>query len=221
MQGFTTTDDGGWVFNLDGGKPEIPDLPVHDPMNPAGPERPGYLEGPGKWENYSDNILYELECLLRKWIESKLDDPNWMAKGAKGIRARKYTCGMVYECLYGKPWDIKSRDCQVRLRRLPRLLSYYSSRIQKEGTINGRKLTKHIYHISPQRFRKVAPYSLKLRLEWLQEQGKFPVWQNMKLPKDDLKAGQARNPKTNENMRRRREQAREKYNERYNRNRTR
>jgi len=214
MQGFTTTDDGGWVFSLEG-KPDIPDLPVHDPLSPQGPERPGYLDGPGKWENYSDDVLYELETLLRRWLASKESDPEWTAKGAKGTRARKHTCGMVYQCLYGKPWDVRDRDCQVRLRRLPRLLAYYSTKVQKEGIINGKKMTKHIYHLSLRRFRKVPPYSLKLRLEWLREHDRLPVWQNMKLPRDDLKAGQARNPKTNENMRRRREKARERYRGRY------
>jgi len=214
MPGFTTTDDGGWVFSLEN-KPEIPDLPVHDPLDFQGPERPGYLEGPGKWENYSDDILYELETLLRRWLATKVDDPEWTSKGGKGIRARKHTCSMVYQHLYGKPWDVKDKACQVRVRRLPRLLAYYSTKVQKEGIVNGKKVTKHIYHLSLKRFKNVPPYSLKLRLEWLQEQGRLPVWQNMKLPKDDLQAGQARNPRTNENMRRRREKARERYNQRY------
>ena len=214
MQGFTTTEDGSWSFSLED-KPDVPDLPVHDPLEILGPFEPGYLKGAGKWENYSDPVLYELESLLRKWLETKLSDPEWTAKGAKGVRARKYTTGMVYESLYGKPYNGKDQDCLVRVRRLPKLLAYYSIRIQKEGTIRGKKLTKHIYHLSLNRYKKLQPYSLRLRIEWLQAQGKLPVGQNMQLPKDDLKPGQARNPKTNENMRRRRERAKELYNERY------
>lgn len=214
MAGFTTTNDGEWVFSLED-KVEIPELPVHDPLHEQGPEKPGYLEGPGKWENYSDNVLYELESLMRNWMETKLDDPDWNAKGAKGIRARKYTCGMVFTSIYGKPFDMNNKDDQVRLRRLPKLMAYYSTRIQKEGMINGKKLTKKIYHLSLKLYKKKPPYSLRLRIEWLQAQGKLPVWQNMKMPKDDLKAGEARNPKTNENMRRRREQARQRYKDRH------
>lgn len=215
MAGFTTTDSGDWEFSFDD-TPEIPDLPVHDPLNPQGPMTPNYLAGPGKWENYSDNVLYELESLIRKWFETKLDDPEWNKKGAPGIWARKHTCSMVYEAIYGKKVDLKDKDCQVRLRRMPRILAYYSTKIQKEGSIKGKKLTKSIYHLSLKRYKSVPPYSLKLRLEWLTEQGKIPSWRNMKLPKDDLKKGQARNPNTNENMRKRRERAREAYNRRYN-----
>ncbi len=214
MPGFTTTNDGEWSFSFED-KVEVPDLPVHDPLHPTGPDVPGYLNGPGKWENYSDPILYELESLLRKWLESKTEDKDWAAKGAKGIRARKHTTSMVYMCLYGKPWDPKDKDCQVRMRRLPRLLAYYSTRIQKEGIVNGKKVTKSIYHLSLKRYKNVPPYCLKLRIEWLRKHGKMPVGQNMQLPKDDLKAGHARNPKTNENMRNRRERARQRYNERY------
>ena len=219
MPGFTTTDDGSWSFSFED-KPDIPDLPAHDPLEILGPFEPGYLSGAGKWENYSDPVLYEIESLLRKWLETKLNDSNWNAKGTKGVMYRKHTTGMVYECLYGKPYNAKDKDCLVRVRKLPKLLAYYSIRIQREGSIRGKKTTKKIYHLSLGRFKKLPPYSLKLRIEWLQEQGKLPTAQNMRLPKDDLKPGQARNPRTNENMRRRRERAREIFNERYNRNRT-
>ena len=213
MAGFTTTDDGGWVFSFDD-KPEIPDLPVHDPLEQQGPMTPGYLEGAGKWENYSDTVVYELESLLRKWLEVKVDTEEWK-KDKRGYY-RRFTCGMVYECLYGHPANPRSKEDQTKLRRLPKLLAYYSSRIQKEGAIRGKKLTKKIYTISPRLYKRRPPYNLRLRIEWLAERGELPTWHNMRLPKDDLKAGQARNPKTNENMRLRRERARQAYNDRYN-----
>ena len=144
MPGFTTTEDGSWSFSLED-KPDVPDLPVHDPLEILGPFEPSYLKGAGKWENYSDPVLYELESLLRKWLETKLSDPEWTAKGAKGIRARKYTTGMVYESLYGKPYNGKDQDCLVRVRRLPKLLAYYSIRIQKEGTIRGSRICSVVW----------------------------------------------------------------------------
>ncbi len=218
MPGFTTTNDGEWEFSFDD-TPEIPDLPVHDPLTPQGPVTPGYLEGAGKWENYSDNVVYELESLLRKWLAIKVESEEWK-KDKRGY-FRRFTCGMVYECLYGHPPDMKNKDDQVKLRRMPKLLAYYSTRIQKEGSVRGKKLTKKIYTISPKLYKQRPPYNLKLRIEWLAEKGELPTWHNMMLPKDDLKAGQARNPKTNENMRLRRERARQKFNDKYNSNRTR
>lgn len=212
MAGFTTTDDGGWEFSFDD-TPEIPDLPIHDPFVQQGPEKANYLAGPGKWENYSDDVLYEIEALLRKFMESKKADPEWR-RDRRG-RLRRYTCGMMFEQLYGRPADQKSEEDRTKLRRMPKVMAYYSSKIQKSGSIRGKFTTCTIYTLSPKRFNMKPPYNLKLRIEWLSKQGKLPCWQNMRLPKDDLQAGQARNPKTNENMRRRRERGRELYNERY------
>lgn len=218
MAGFTTTDDGSWEFSFDD-TPEIPDLPVHDPHEQQGPMVPGYLDGPGKWENYSDNVMYELESLLMKWFEANAGTERWR-KDKRGYW-RRFTCGMMFEQLYGRKADIRSHEDQVRLRRLPRLMAYYSSRVQKEGSVRGKKMTKSIYTLSTKLYHQRPPYNLKLRLEWLSDRGELPCWQNMKLPKDDLKPGHARNPRTDENMRRRRERSRQLYNERYNGNRAR
>lgn len=212
MPGFTTTDNGEWEFSFDS-MPEVPDLPVHDPLVQQQPLIPGYLDGPGKWDNYTDDTIYELESLLRKWFAARVDTDEWK-KDKRGY-FRRYTCGMMYEQLYGKPAKIKEKDSQLKLRRLQKLLAYYSSRIQKEGSVRGKKMTKSIYTLSPRLYKTKPPYSLKLRLQWLADKGELPCWQNMKLPKDDLKAGHARNKRTDENMRLRREKAREIYREKY------
>lgn len=212
MAGFTTTND-SWEFSFDS-TPEVPDLPVHDPIDPQGPKVASYLEGPGKWENYSDDKLYEVESLVRKFFESKETDEQWI-KDKRGYWKR-YTCGMMFEQIYGRKFSNNSNhDDQLRMRRLVKVMTYYSTKIQKEGSIRGKKVTKKIYTLSPKLYKTRPPYCLKLRLQWLAEKGELPCWQNMKLPKDYLKAGQARNPKTNENMRKRREKARELYNKRY------
>ena len=214
MAGFTTTDDGGWEFSFDD-TPGVPDLPSPDSFVQQGPEVANYLAGPGKWENYTDDVMYEHEGLLRKWLDLKSEDKTWRAPGARGVMARKHTTGMVFMELYSRTVDMTDPFCQVRVRRLSRLLAYYSTKIQKCGSIHGKKVMKNIYHLSLGRYRKVPPYCLRHRLEWLTAKGEMPTWHNMQLPKDDLKPGHARNPKTNENMRRRRERGRELYNERY------
>lgn len=212
MAGFTTTNDGEWEFSFDD-TPSIPDLPVHDPHEQQGPEAPGYLDGPGKWENYSDLVIYELEALLRKWFTMKIESGVW--DNDKTGRRRKYTCKMMYEQLYGKLPDLKDQGDRVKLRRLPKVLSYYSTRIQASGSINGKKMTKTIYTLSPKLYKTRPPYSLRLRLQWLAEKGELPTWHNMMLPRDDLKIGHARNKRTDENMELRRERAKQRYNERY------
>lgn len=209
MEDSTSTNDGKILFTFgeEFKKPELPKVPT-----PA----VSYLEGEGKWENYSDATLYECESLLRQFLEEKKKDSKWRQQNPM---YRKCTVGIMYYNLFGCEYDSKDSLCQKRGRRLARLLTYYSTRKQKEGTILGKKHTKTIYTLSLRRYAKVPPYSLRLRVEWLAEQGRIPVWQNMQLPKDNLKAGHARNPKTDANMERRREHARRLYNEKYNSNR--
>lgn len=204
MQGFTTTPDGGWVFSFEDPKP--PELPK-EPTRAT-----NYLEGPGKWDNYSDDVLYECERLLRDFLETKLDESHWKQQNPK---YRKYTVGMMFGVLYGREYNQTRSYDQVRARRLVKLMGYYSTRKQKEGSILGKYYRKTVYTLSLRRYKRLPPYSLRLRIPWLEEQGRMPTWHNMQLPKDNLETGHARNKKTDENMRRRREQARERYNEKY------
>lgn len=203
MAGFTTTNDGGWTFSFDD--------PVTKPTLPDGPNMAtNYLAGPGKWDNYSDKVLYECDSLLRQFLASKEDDPKWNQTHPKW---RRFTTGMMFEILFGRKYDSK-RDYQYGFR-LAKVLAYYSTRVAKGGSVNGKKTNKPLYTLSLKRYHKLQPYSLRLRVEWLADQGKLPTWQNMKLPKDNLKPGHARNKLTDENMEKRSEAARKRYNERY------
>lgn len=203
MPVFTTTND-DWVFDLSN-LPEVIELPADPTM------ATGYLELPGRWENYSDDILYDIEARLRMFLESKVEDPHW--KYPKSTY-RKYTVGMMYEVLYGKKWDPK--ECGPYAMRMNKIMAHYSSKIQKEGVIRGKRYKKKIYTLSLSRLNKVAPYSLKLRIEWLAERGELPTVENMKLSQEKLEPGHARNPRTEANMQKRREAAKARFNERYN-----
>lgn len=203
MAAFTTTGD-DWVFDL-GNLPEKIELP--DKPNMA----TGYLEVPGRWENYSDRILYDIESRLRKFLASKEEDPHWTWARTT---YRKFTVGMMYEILYGEKWD--PHTCGPYAHRMNRVMAHYSTKIQKEGVIRGKRYKKKIYTLSLSRYHKVTPYSLRLRLEWLADKGELPTMENMRLPKETLQPGHARNPKTEANMQRRVEAGRKRYNERYN-----
>lgn len=198
MKGFTTTgNDEEWRFDLTDPKP---------PKVASGDMLP-YVGEPDRWEQFTDQQTYELDSLVREWIEIMSANPSWK----KSYRNRRYTMSMVIEQLFGRQYD--QAEDQKRVMRLSKILSYYSTKVQNGGSINGKSYSKTIYTISPGRLKK-PPYSLKLRLEWLAERGEIPTHRNMSLPKDDLKPGHARNPKTNENMEKRREQARQRYRDR-------
>lgn len=167
-----------------------------------------YIDGRRAWEQYTNPFVYEFDKLVREFIIKMSESSSWRTQ----IKKRKYTYSMIIERLYNRPYDSKIDSGNGK--QASRILAYYSSKIQKQGFIDGKHYSKHVYTLSPTRVKR-QPYSLRLRLEWLQEQGKLPTYLNMKLPKDDLTPGHARNKRTNANMERRTAEAKARYNERY------
>lgn len=201
---FTTTDiqeffEQGWELNTK----EIIELGndvIHDAAVP-------FIAGEKEWENYTDDIVYETDKAMREWIETMRQDTTW----SRSQKSRRYRFSQLFRILFHKEWDNKQYG--KYMLRISKVFAYYSSRLtttSKDDT--GKWGSKTGYVISPSRL-KQPPYSLKLRLEWLAQQGKIPTAQNMKLPKDNLEIGHARNPKTEANMERRRQQKRDRYNE--------
>ena len=186
----------GWV--LGGTKPKLDASPI--PSNLA-----LYISDPEAWKQYADKDLYCLEVLLREWIKEMSTVKSWK----NNARNRRYTMKMIWPLLFGREYDSK-RDAKY-VNKLSKLLAYYSTRVQKQATINGKSYQKTVYALSPKRLEKL-PYSLKLRFEYLCEQGIVPNKENMKMPKD-LKPGHARNPRTEENMRLAHEEGLRRYNE--------
>ena len=168
-----------------------------------------YLADRKAWEQYTNPFIYEFDKLLRTWIKDMSANSKWFGS----YMMRRYTMSMIYENLYGRPYD-QSLDGK-NVNAASRILAYYSSRIQKGGSIYGKKYSKNIYTISPRRL-KYPAYSLKLRLELMSEEGIVPDNRNMALPKDNLEAGHARRSRTEANMERRRREAKDRYNARYN-----
>lgn len=190
----------GWEFKLDGeGPQEIPGIPDRE-LQPI-------LNTQAKWENYSDHDTYRFDKLVREFIETMSKDPKWRGSA----KLRRYTMAMVWVRITATEWTSRENRYAARLSKI---LAYYSTKVQKGGMIGGKAYSKTIYTLSPARLKK-PPYSLKLRLEWLAERGELPTASNMDLPRDDLKPGHARNPRTERNMERRREDGKRRYRERY------
>lgn len=201
MNGPTPTniDSDDWVFNLAGDdvKPTL----ANDGQLVA------LLGESDRWSQYENKLVYELDSLVRQWIIENSKHAKWKSH----YMCRRYTMRMVYEQIYNKPYE---PDGYIN-SWLPRILTYYSTRVQKGGSIYGKTYsTRTIYTISPARIKK-PPYSLKLRLEWFAENDIMPTYSNMSLVKDKLKPGHARNPRTNANMVARSERAKARYREKY------
>lgn len=167
-----------------------------------------YLNSKEAWKNYEDVRLAEMETQIREWIAKMAENKTWN----RSYRKRRYTFSMLFELLTGEKYDQKKHAKYTHA--LSDLFAYYSSRIQKSASINGKQYNKKIYCISPRRLERM-PYSLRLRIPWLIEHGVTIDARTMKPNPDPLEPGHARNPRTEANMERRREEARERYNERY------
>jgi len=196
MRRNTTSASDGWRLDADVREEPSPDY-----------DAVPYLRTDEQWKNYYDQDTYELEQMLRSFIEYNIEEGCWRKTGKKYNNLRRYTMPMMFELLYGRKYEKKDFGLGYRLSRLMR---HYSGRIQKEGSVRGRKVHHYIYSLSPTRYKKAMPYSLRLRIEWLLEQGRTPNMHNMYEYADDLQPGHARNPRTDYNMALRREQGRAK-----------
>ena len=166
-----------------------------------------FLNDPELWENYESQDLYEADKRLRTWIAEMDKNKTWHNSRLK----RRYTTGMLMKLVYGIEITCRPK----KLNMYANLFSYYSSRIQKNGVID-KKYRKHrIYTISPARLKR-PPYSLKLRVEWMAENGVAMSGHTLFNPKREvIGPGQARNPRTQANMDRRSELAKQRYRDRY------
>lgn len=165
-----------------------------------------FLADPDLWKNYENEKLAEIEEALRSWMEEMSQLPSWRTKNAK---YRRYTFSMVFELVTGERYE-QRRDAS-QIKAWTTLLRYYSSRVQKSGNIDGKFYSKTVYVLSPKRLER-PPYSIRLRIPWLVEHGYAIDKRTMVNLNDDLvEPGHARNPRTEENMRKRREEGRKRY----------
>ena len=165
-----------------------------------------FLADPDIWKNYENDLLAEVETMLRDWMTEMSKLSAWKTTNAK---KRKYTFSMVFELVTGERYDQKKHANQIKTWTT--LLRYYSSRVQKSGNINGRFYSKTVYMLSPARLKR-PPYSIRLRIPWLIEHGYAIDKRTMENLNHDLcEPGHARNPRTEANMRQRSKEARQRY----------
>lgn len=167
-------------------------------LKPLSLDAVSFLADQKSWDQYMDLLLYDTDKLVRKTIIELSKTKLWQ----KSWKYRRYTTGMIFEAIYGRKANNKT-DGKVVVR-MARILSAYASTKKKSGSINDKHTNKPVYFL-PKRLDEVPPYSLKLRFEWLLEQGKMPSAHNMK-PSEGLKAGHAKNPRTEANIQKRSEE---------------
>jgi hypothetical protein len=178
---------------------EEADLPKR---NPNSMMDYAYITGYKDWEQFNNLELYEIEKAIKELF---LSTEIWWKSAPWSNRV---TSRIVYGLLYGK--EVVGNGGKI-MNYISTILAYYSTSIKNGGKCQGKTTKAAIYLISKKRLTQVKPYSLKLRLEWLCENGKIPNKWNMKREKCPLLPGHARSPKTEANMRRRSEEAKQRW----------
>ena len=190
----------GWIFADDAPKPEP------EEKFPLTIEPYMLMTTDDQWKNYADENIYDFEKRLRDFLKYMSE-----RKQYRYVNTRRFTYAMIYERLYGmQPKRLNSYAANSHRA----ILAYYSSRIIKDTNIGGKR-KRVVYVLAYSRLKK-RPWGLKLRLEWFLEHQDEVCPGMMRLMKKRLEVGHARNPKTEQNMERRSEIARQRYRERYN-----
>lgn len=153
------------------------------------------------WKNYHDELSYQFEKDVRNWIAYMVQAyPKW----GRSAKLRKYKLSMLVKAIWNIDYSVKEhRKYQTRWIDIFR---YYSSRITRTwyDPKTGKTRDRTCYCISPARLKR-PPLNIKLRIEWMREQGIEPTYRNTDLIKDDLRRGHARNPKVEANCMKRSE----------------
>lgn len=162
------------------------------------------------WDQWCDEVIYDADKRMRKWLRLMGKNKVWR----KSKMDRTYMFGELFELLYGRPYDASKGGDTKHAKKLQKMFAYYCTSI-KPSCYHRRKkkwVNRKGYVIAVQGVNRPA-YSIRLRVEEYMEQGKALNWHAIQLPKDDLKVGHSRDPRTEKNMQWRRELQRERYRE--------
>lgn len=150
-------------------------------------------KGVSNYENYD---LYRIEKQIRKWFDIKLQDEKWI----RSRGARTYTCRMVVEEAFGRPYDLKLDSKYGAI--YAKILSHYAITIHKGHWDRERqkyRSGKKSYVLSVPRIRNVRPYSIRLRLEVEGKTLEESTFKDTEVYKS-LQAGDSRKRETQDHM---------------------
>ena len=165
--------DSSKLFEAIGGdRQEIPDQSIIDRLRfDDSFNVPIELTDADMWANYINDDLYEMDKKIREFLKRTT------YKRRKG--GYRTTASLVFAWIYGRqpgPAD------GAATRRVHELLKYYCTSYTGTTTYMGKRVSR-VYRFSKYAFDSRRPYSLKLRLEEIDE-GRNPWRQS---PVDDSK----------------------------------
>lgn len=140
-------------------------------------EFPAAMTDADVWANYVNMDLYEMDVLVREWLAKT----RWKREYRGGMRT---TASLVFTEIFGhKPTGHDTGKCRI----LTKLLKYYAVRYNGPTTYQGKKVSM-VYEFSKYGGVKRRPYSLKLRLEQIQDEDRIKhAFRRTNRPTEDLR----------------------------------
>lgn len=114
------------------------------------------------WENYTNDKLYELDKMIRMWLKK-----TWYHRQKDG--KMRTAVPILFTYLFGRPPEPKDSQTCILMHKI---LYYYCTRYTKRSTIKRQRFSR-VYWFSKYSCKDRRPYSIRLRLEELNE-GKDP-----------------------------------------------
>lgn len=135
-----------------------------------------------RMENWSNQELYDLEISFREWLFKCIDThPAWKSTGTKGVP--KWDHGSRLTGRYVREhFNISYKDSKMN-SMLTRLCKHYALKVKHNGhiVVNGEKRGKVGYYFPRSKDKVALPYSLRLRFELLEEEGKVVTIKSLPL----------------------------------------
>ena len=119
------------------------------------------------WANYTDELLYELEIRVRKFLEAT-------AAGRRHYKGQTVIVSKLYEWIFGEPPEDKNG---IVCRKLHEIMGYYASKRTGSTTYRGKRIPAGVYKLRTYEGNRI-PYSIRLRLELNEGNKRFSL--NMK-----------------------------------------
>lgn len=113
------------------------------------------------WASYTDELLYELEKKVREFIKRT-------TAGRKYHNGQTIVVSQLFQYIYGRKAEPK--DSKIN-RKLHEIMRYYAMKRTGPTTWRGKRVDSGVYKMSPSAGKRV-PYSIRLRMEQFEENGK-------------------------------------------------
>lgn len=106
------------------------------------------------WTNYTDDLLYELDKAIRRFLDAT-------SAGRAYYGGQTVVVSELFKWIFGRPAEIEDSHICVKIHDI---MEYYANKRTGSTTYKGKRIPSGVYKLSAHSGSRI-PYSLRLRLE--------------------------------------------------------